>query len=226
MDQVERSAPSVEEAVEAALVELGASEQEVRVEILQEPRSGFLGVGSQQATVRVQLTHDRETRNDEGVEGQAEQAAEFLEELLSRMAIAADVDIERRQETTYVEVAGKAPDDEDVGLLIGRHGVTLEALQELARLVVVKRTGQRCQVVVDIEGYKQRQRARLEARAREVAARVARTGREEELEPMNAYERKVIHSVASGVMGVRSWSRGEEPERRVVLARGGASPTP
>jgi spoIIIJ-associated protein len=78
----------------------------------------------------------------------------------------------------------------------------------------------RPRIVVDVEDYKRRQRARLEARAREIAKRVARSGREEELEPMNPYERKVVHDAVGEVAGVRSSSRGEEPERRVVISPG------
>jgi spoIIIJ-associated protein len=117
----------------------------------------------------------------------------------------------------YVDVLGDGPDDEDMGLLIGRHGQTLDALQELTRVVVGQRTGMRARIVVDVEDYRRRQRARLEARAREVAKRVARSGREEELEPMSAFDRKVVHDAVSAIPGVQSSSRGEEPERRVVI---------
>ena len=217
--EIERSAPSVEEAVEAALEELGASEQEVSVEIVQEPRSGFLGVGSQPAVVRVRLRARREDLSEDELEEQGEVAAEFLEGLLSRMGLRAGVDLEIKDGTMYAEIAGEGPDDEDMGLLIGRHGLTLEALQELTRLVVGRRTDSRCRVVVDVQGYRQRRRDRLVARAREAARRVARTGREVELEPMNAYERKVVHDAVAEVSGVTSSSRGEEPERRVVIRR-------
>jgi spoIIIJ-associated protein len=104
-------------------------------------------------------------------------------------------------------------------LLIGRHGQTLEALQELARVVVVQRTGLRARIVVDVEEYRRRQRSRLAARAREIARRVARSGREEELEPMNAFDRKVVHDAVAEVGGALSASRGEGLERHVVVQR-------
>jgi spoIIIJ-associated protein len=85
-------------------------------------------------------------------------------------------------------------------------------------VVVGQRTESRARIVVDVEDYKRRQRARLEARAREVAKRVARSGHEEELEPMNPFERKVVHDAVAAVPGVRSASRGEDPERRVVIS--------
>lgn len=217
MEEIRRSAPSVEEAVEAALGELGVSEQEVDVTVLQEPRQGLLGIGSQQAEVLVRVRRAAEELTDDDLDEQGEVAAEFLEGVLSRMGLTADVEPTFEDGTMYVDILGEGPDDEEMGLLIGRHGQTLDALQEITRVVVGQRTGTRARIVVDVEDYKRRQRARLEARAREVAKRVARTHREEELEPMNPYERKVVHDAVAQVSGAQSASRGEDPERRVVI---------
>ncbi len=217
MEEVERSAQSVEEAVEAALAELGATEQEVSIQIVQEPRSGFLGVGGQDAVVKVRLRRTGPEGTEEELDEQAEIGVEFLEGLLSRMGLTAGVDPEMDDGTMYLNVLGTGPDDEDMGLLIGRHGQTLDSIQELTRVVVGHRTGMRARVVVDVEDYKKRQRSRLEAKATATAKRVAKSGREEELEPMNPYERKVVHDAVSAVPGVESLSRGEEPERRVVV---------
>jgi spoIIIJ-associated protein len=217
VEEIRTSAPSVEEAVEAALGELGVSEQEVDVTVLQEPRQGLLGIGSQQAEVLVRIRRRAEELSDEDLDEQGEVAAEFLEGLLGRMGLTADVEPTFEDGTMYVDVLGQGPDDEDMGLLIGRHGQTLDAIQEITRVVVGQRTGMRARVVVDVEDYKRRQRARLESRAREIAKRVARTGREEELEPMNPYERKVVHDAVARVSGAQSASRGEDPERRVVI---------
>jgi spoIIIJ-associated protein len=219
VEEIERSAPSVEEALEAALEELGATEQQVVVEIVQEPRGGFLGVGSQDAVVRVRLKNRPGDLTEDDLEEQGEIAADFLEGLLSRMGLTAGVELNFEDGTMYVDILGTDPDDEDMGLLIGRHGQTLEALQELTRMAVIHRTGLRSRVVVDVEDYKKRQRDRLEARAREIAKRVARSGQEEELEPMNPYERKLVHDVVAAVEGATSSSRGEEPERFVVIQR-------
>jgi spoIIIJ-associated protein len=219
VEEIEGSAPSVEEAIEVALADLGATEQEVTVQILQEPREGFGGVGSQEAVVRVRLRAQREEASDEDLEEQAEIGAEFLEGLLARIGFMAEVQPRVDEGTMYLDVvAGEAEDDEeDMGLLIGRHGQTLEAVQELTRVVVSHKTGLRCRVIVDVEDYKKRQRARLASKAVEIARRVARTGREEALDPMNAYERKVVHDAVAGVSGVESSSRGEDPDRRVVI---------
>jgi spoIIIJ-associated protein len=129
MREVERSAPSVEEAIEAALEELGVSEQEARVQIVQEPRQGLLGIGAHEAVVRVSVREDVEAGGPL-LEEQAEVAAEFLEGLLDRMGISAEVDHQLVDGVMYVDIlAGQ--DDQGMGLLIGRHGQTLDALQDI-----------------------------------------------------------------------------------------------
>ncbi len=107
--------------------------------------------------------------------------------------------------------------EEDMSLLIGRHGQTLEAIQELTRMAVARKLDQRVRIIVDVEDYRKRRESRLEEHARELAERVASSGREEELEPMNSYERKLVHDAAAEVDGVETISRGEEPGRYVVI---------
>jgi spoIIIJ-associated protein len=222
VEEIRRSAPSVEEAVEAALGELGLSEQEADVEVVQEPRSGLFGVGAQEAVVVVRPIARREDDlSEEDLEEQAEVAADFLEGMLERMGIQASVEPNLEDGTMYVDVIGPDPDDEDMGLLIGRHGLTLEAVQELTRVVVAQRTGERARVVVDVEDYRKRQIDRLTARVREAAARVRRTGRSEALEPMNPFLRRIVHTAVAEVDGVDSASEGEGAERRVVIRRRG-----
>jgi spoIIIJ-associated protein len=220
VEEIRRTAPSVEEALEAALGELGLSEQEADVEVVQEPRSGLFGVGAQEAVVVVRPRVRREDDlSEEDLEEQAEVAAEFLEGMLERMGIQANVEPNLEDGTMYVDVIGPDPDDEDMGLLIGRHGLTLEAVQELTRVVVAQRTGQRARVVVDVEDYRKRQIDRLTSRVREAAARVRRTGRSETLEPMNPFLRRIVHTAIAEVDGVDSASEGEGAERRVVIRR-------
>jgi spoIIIJ-associated protein len=117
----------------------------------------------------------------------------------------------------YVDIQGS--DEDDLALLIGRHGQTLDAIQELTRLVVGRRLDERIRVIVDVEDYRKRREQRLEARARDLAQKVLRSGREEELEPMNPYERKLVHDAVAEISGVESVSRGEEPDRAVVIRR-------
>ena len=221
MEEIRKTAPSVEEAVAAALGELGLTEQDVTVEVEQEPRSGLFGMGTQEATVLVRVRPPRQELTEEELDDQAEVGADFVDGVLARMGIEASVEPNLEDGTMYVDVIGPEPDDEDMGLLIGRHGQTLEALQELTRAAVAQRTGMRSRIVVDVEDYKKRQRDRLEMRAVEVARRVAASGLEEEFEPMNPYERKVVHDAVATVPGVESSSRGEDPDRRVVVTREG-----
>lgn len=216
MREVERSAASVEEAVEAALAELGVSEQEASIEIVQDSQRGLLGFGSQQAVVRVRV---REDGTGAEAEEQAELAEDFIEGLLERMGIDAELDHGVVDGVMYVDVFPAS--DDGVGLLIGRHGQALDSLQELVRSAVQRQTETRCRVMVDIEDYRKRRRAQLADRARALAAKVKRTGRPERLDPMNAYERKIVHDAASEVGGVETASEGEDPERRVVIRKRG-----
>jgi spoIIIJ-associated protein len=219
MREIERSARTVEEALEAALAALDATEQQVDVEVVQEPKGGLFGRGGQSAIVHVRLRSDAGAPSEEELEEQAEIAADFLEELLERMGIEGTVEPNLEEGSMYVDVLGEEPDDDDMALLIGRHGQTLEGLQEITRAVVSRKTGERCRVMVDVEDYRKRQKDRLVARARDVAKQVARTGKSRELEPMNAYDRKIVHGVVASVGGLRSSSTGEEPDRRVVIQK-------
>jgi spoIIIJ-associated protein len=222
MQQVEKSAPSVEEALESALAELGISEQEALIEVVQEPRSGFLGIAGQEAIVRVRprspSTAPVAPASPEASDEQAEMVADFVEGLLEAAGLDGDVDISEADGTTYVDVWSD-DDPEGMGVLIGKRGNTLDAIQELVRTHVHRRTGERCLVVVDVEDYRKRRRSQLLRRASEVAGRVKKTGRQEALEPMNAYERKLVHDAVAELGGVVTASEGEEPNRRVVVRR-------
>lgn len=211
--ETEKQAPSIEEAVEAALDELGVTEQEAQIEIVQEPRSGLLGIGAQPAIVRVRRRMPETSMED--LEDQADAAADFLEELLGLMGIDAVAEPTVEGSHMYVDLEGA--DEDDLALLIGRHGQTLDAIQELTRLVVGRRLDDRIRVIVDVEDYRKRRDQRLGSRARDLAQKVVRSGREEELEPMNPYERKLVHDAVAEISGVESVSRGDEPNRYVVI---------
>lgn len=152
----------------------------------------------------------------EELEDQADAVADFLEELLTHMDIDAIAEPQVHDDHMYVDIVDGS--DEDMSLLIGRHGQTLEAIQEVARLAVGRRLDQRIRVIVDVEDYRKRHEARLKERARELADRVRQTGQAEELEPMNAYERKLVHDAVADVDGVQTVSRGQDPERYVVIS--------
>ena len=209
--------PTVEEAVETALAELGATEQEVQIEVIQEPKGGFLGVGGQEAVVRVRLKAGGDEMDLEALEEQADTAADFVEDLLAKMGIDATAEPNVVNDRMYIDILGD--DEDDLALLIGRHGATLEAIQELTRMVVSRRLDERCRVVVDVEDYRKRREERMIDRALQVARRVLETGQEQVLDPMNPYERKLVHDAVADLGGLETSSRGEEPERSVVIRR-------
>jgi spoIIIJ-associated protein len=153
----------------------------------------------------------------EALEDQADAAADFIDELLSQMGIDAVAEPNARGDHMYVDIVDGP--DEDMALLIGKHGQTLEAIQELTRMVVGRKLDERVRVIVDVQDYRKRRESKLEERAVELARHVLETGEEEELEPMNSFERKLVHDAAAGVPGVGSVSRGEEPNRYVVIHR-------
>lgn len=210
---------TVDEAVEAALAELGAARDEVQIEVVQEPKAGVLGVGGREAVVRATvgeaISAGSPSATSEELEEQADAVADFVDELLARMDIDAIAEPKVRGSHMYVDIVD-GPED-DMALLIGRHGQTLEAIQELARMAVGRRLDERIRVIIDVEDYRKRREERLEERAREVAERVAEEGGEEELEPMNPYERKLVHDAVAEIDGVETISRGEEPNRFVVI---------
>ena len=219
MEEVERSAASVEEALEAALGELGISEQEADVEIVQEPRGGFLGRGTP-AIVRVRKVTDR-AASAADIEEQSEMARELLVGLLELMGLDADIEVNETDGETYVEVWGTDSDEDDMGLLIGRHGRGLESLQEIVRAHIQRQTMSRCFVHVDVEDYRKRRTDMISQRARQAARKVKKTGRPETMEPMTPYERKIVHDAVADLGGLETQSEGEEPRRRVVIRRAG-----
>lgn len=139
-------------------------------------------------------------------------AEEFVSGLLESLGLKAEVAGELQGETAVVEVTGA-----DLGLLIGRRGQTLEALQELSRTVVQRRLRARVRLLVDVEGYRARRRESLAEYARAMAQRAKERGTEIELEAMNAYERKIVHDSVAEVDGASSFSEGDEPNRRVIV---------
>jgi spoIIIJ-associated protein len=139
-------------------------------------------------------------------------AEEFVTGLVAAMNLSADVAGRVEEDTAHVDVAG-----EDLGVLIGRRGQTLDALQEVTRTAVQRRVRARVRLMVDVEGYRQRRRQSLAEYAKSMARRAKERGTEIELEPMNAYERKIVHDAVAEVEGATSFSEGEEPYRKVVV---------
>jgi len=139
-------------------------------------------------------------------------AADYLERLLDIADFDGDIDLDVENDRAIVAIVGSG-----LKALIGSHGETLDALQELTRLAVAQRTGVRSRLMLDISGHRQARRDELTALARDTAQRVLDTGESARLAPMNPFERKVVHDAIAAIDGVRSESEGEEPNRRVVV---------
>jgi spoIIIJ-associated protein len=139
-------------------------------------------------------------------------AEEFVTGLVGAMNLEADVTSRVEEDTAYVDVTG-----DDLGVLIGRRGQTLDAVQEITRTAIQRRVRARVRLMVDVEGYRQRRRQSLAEYAKSMARRAKERGTEIELEPMNAYERKIVHDAVAEVEGATSFSEGEEPYRKVVV---------
>jgi spoIIIJ-associated protein len=142
----------------------------------------------------------------------AEVAEEFVKGLLSAIGLEAEVRSSVEGESAFIDVSG-----ESLGVLIGRRGQTLDALQELARTAVQRRLRSRVRLLVDVEGYRARRRTSLAEYAKQIAERAKQRGTEIELEPMNSFERKIVHDAVAEVEGATSFSEGEEPTRKVVV---------
>ena len=153
-----------------------------------------------------------EAQEQASLEDIADTAREFVSGLLEAMALEATVDASIEPDRAVIEVNG-----DDLGMLIGRRGQTLDALQEVTRTAVQRRLRSRVRLLVDVEGYRSRRRASLAEYATAMATRAKERGTEIELEPMNAYERKIVHDAVAEVEGASSFSEGEEPQRKVIV---------
>lgn len=201
---VEKSAKTIDEAVEMALAELGASREEVEIEVVNEGKKGFLGIGSIEATVKV-------TKNETPVS----RAEDFVKNFLSEVGIEAELSSAYEDERIDININC---DEEAVGYIIGRRGDNLDALQYLTSLVVNKGEDSYIRVSLNIEDYREKREATLVRLAKSKAAFVSRSHRSVTLEPMNPNERRIIHSTLQDYKNVYTYSTGDEPGRRVVIA--------
>ena len=202
---------TVEEAIEIALKELDADRDEAEVEILSRGKSGFLGIGGEPAKVRV-------TKIARGEGGSGDAAAVAIE-AVSRILQAAQVNVSRTVRAANDPESGGPIIDlsgEDSGLLIGRRGQTLQALQFLVNLIV-RRQFEGVRVVLDVENYRQRRENQLKDMATKVAERVAQTNRSITLEPMPPADRRIIHTSLTDHPGVSTESTGEGEGRKVTI---------
>lgn len=211
MDQIEMEGASVEEAVEAALRQLGRRPEEVEVKILSKGSKGFFGFGVRKAKVRVSLKEGG-VMSPEAVG----RAAKMLVRMIKLMGMDVDVEAKHFGTDLYLEV-----DQGAGGILIGRRGTTLAALSYIMERIVNQGEHARIKVFVDVAGYLERKRRSLVSMAEKVAESVKANGREYVFGPMSAFERKVIHTTLHNERSVRTFSRGEGMGRRVVIAAAG-----
>lgn len=199
----EFSAKTVDEALTNALMELGTTSDKVEYEIVEKESSGILGLFSKPAKIRVRV---KATMNDIAVE--------FLHNVFEAMGMEVNIDvsIDETENIMNIDLSG-----EQMGVLIGKRGATLDSLQYLVSLVVNKESEKYIKVKLDTENYRARRKETLENLAKNLAHKVKRIHRSVTLEPMNPYERRIIHSTLQNDKYVETHSEGEEPNRKVVI---------
>ena len=217
-EPLEMSARTVEEAIELALKELDVDRDEAEVEVLSRGKAGFLGIGAELARVRVSPLGGGSAGGNADAGEQS--AASVATAAVGRILEAAGVNVTRTLRSAHDPEAGGPVIDlagEDSGLLIGRRGQTLQALQFLVTLIVRKKLGEDVRVVLDVENYRQRRENSLRDMAAKVATRVAQTNRSITLEPMPPADRRIIHTSLAEHPGVRTESAGEGENRKVTI---------
>ena len=199
----EFTAKTVDEALTEALIKLETTSDQVEYEVIEKESNGFLGMFSKPAKIRV--------CKKESVQ---EIVTNFLNKLFSCMGIEVELVIEYKEEEGEMDIELKG---EDMGLLIGKRGQTLDSIQYLTSLVANKDLEDYVKIKMDTENYRQRRKETIENLAKNIAYKVKRTKRPVSLEPMNPYERRIIHSALQNDKFVTTHSEGEEPFRRVVV---------
>ncbi len=206
MEFMEFSAKTVQDAITNACQHYTVTSDNLEYEVVEEGSSGFLGFNAKPAIIKARVMV-----KEVSVE---EKAKEFLKDVLEAMDITAVVEATYSEEERTLEVVLNG---EDMGVLIGKRGQTLDSLQYLVSLVVNKGTDEYIRVKVDTENYRERRKLTLENLAKNIAFKVKRTKRSVTLEPMNPYERRIIHSALQNDKYVTTHSEGEEPFRKVVV---------
>lgn len=206
MQTIEVVARTVDEAIAEALEKLQAEPDQVEITVLEEGNKGFLGIiGSRQAKVRVDKKPPLH-------EVKLERALDFVIELLAKMDIPGQVTGTATEESVEVEIKG-----DDLGVLIGRRGQTLESIQYITSLAVNRQGGEWIRINLDIGEYRARREDTLRSLASRAASKVESTGRRVALDPMNAAERRIVHQELQGFTGVQTQSEGQDPYRRVII---------
>ncbi|MGE5415699.1 MAG: RNA-binding cell elongation regulator Jag/EloR [Acidobacteriota bacterium] len=203
MKVVEKKGKSVDEATKAALEELGVSIDDVSVEVIEEPSKGLLGIGKRMAVVKVTLRDRPDSK-----------ARETLEDLLKAMNIDYNIDrVDYEEGNVRINITGR-----DMGLLIGRKGDTLNALQFLLGLMVNRNAEDRVRVILDVEDYRLRREESLVSLAEKLSERVKKTQRSVIMRPMSPQERRIVHTALQGDPEIVTYSQGDEPNRKVIIS--------
>ena len=205
MDYKEYKAKNVDEAITNACVDLGIATNQLDYVVIEKGSNGFLGIGSKPAVINA--------RKNQSVE---DIAIEFLNKVFSAMELTVKIDINvtegEKENTVNINIIG-----DDMGILIGKRGQTLDSLQYLVSLVVNKESDKFNRIKLDTENYRERRKATLENLARNISLKVKRIKKPVALEPMNPYERRIIHSALQNDKFCTTKSEGEEPYRHVVV---------
>ncbi len=203
MDSIEVPAKTVDDAITEGLIKLGTTSDKIETEIIEKGSSGFLGLGSRPAIVKIwkKFTIEDHVRN-------------FLSDVFQAMNMNVEINITKNEDEKSINVDLKG---DEMGVLIGKRGQTLDSLQYLTNLAVGKQVNEFVKVKIDTEDYRKRRKETLENLARNIAYKVKRTKRPVSLEPMNPFERRVIHSALQNDRYVSTHSEGEEPFRHVVV---------
>lgn len=204
MEYIEVTAKTVNDAITEACQKFEVTSDKLDYVVVEEGSSGFLGIGSKPAVIKARVK----------CSSVPERAKEFLNEVFNamNMVVALDIRYDEENKNLNIDLSG-----DEMGILIGKRGQTLDSLQYLVSLVVNKGSEEYIRVKVDTEDYRKRRKETLENLARNIAYKVKRTKRPVSLEPMNPYERRVIHSALQNDKFVTTHSEGEEPFRRVVV---------
>ena len=203
MEYIEVSAKTVSDAITEACQKLSVTSDKLVYEVIEEGSNGFLGIGAKPAVIKAAVKCSLE-----------DNVKSFLADVFEAMNMTVVVDVKYNEEekTMDIDLSG-----DEMGVLIGKRGQTLDSLQYLVSLVVNKETDDYVRVKVDTENYRQRRKDTLENLAKNIAYKVKRTKRTVSLEPMNPYERRIIHSALQNDKYVATHSEGDEPFRRVVV---------
>lgn len=204
MEYIQISAKTVDDAITEALIQLGVTSEQLEYEVIEKGSTGFLGINSKKAIIKARK---RETLEDK--------VRSFLDEMFRAMNMEVVVDLTYDEDSRNMDIELKGT---EMGILIGKRGQTLDAIQYLVSIVANKDTEEYIHVKMDTENYRKRRRETVENLARNLAYKVKRTKKPVTLEPMNAYERRIIHSALQNDKYVSTYSEGEEPYRHVVIA--------